>query len=81
MGPLRYTEGMYSKQDKNKPQDDPKHLIYYTLLQIAYIDDYYRMYQYPKQKAKWYLKRIYWLQASRQYRNAKFLHRWYVLEY
>ena len=29
---LRYLGGLYSKQDKNKLRDDPKYLIYYTLL-------------------------------------------------
>ena len=61
MGLLRYTKGIYSKQDKNKPQNNPKYLIYYILLQIAYTDDYCRIYQYPKQKAKQYLEKMYWL--------------------
>ena len=72
MGPLWYTKRMYSKQNKNELQDDFKYLIYYILSWIAYIDNYYKMYQYPKQKVKWYLKRIYWPQASKQYRNTKF---------
>ena len=29
---LRYLRGLYSKQDKNKLRDDPKYLVYYTLL-------------------------------------------------
>ena len=29
---LRYLEGLYSKQDKNKLRDNPKYLIYYILL-------------------------------------------------
>ena len=81
MGPLRYIKGMYSKQDKDKLQNNPKYLVYYILLQIACVDDYCKMHQYLKQKAKRYLERIYWLQVSRRYRNAKFLYRWYVLEY
>ena len=61
MGPLWYTKGMYSKQDKNELQDNFKYLAYYTLLWIACVDDYCNIYQYPKQKAKRYLERIYWL--------------------
>ena len=61
MGPLRYIKETYSKQDEDKLQDNFKYLVYYTLLQIACVDDYYRIYQYPKQKAKRYLKKIYWL--------------------
>ena len=81
MGPLWYTKKTYSKQDKDELQDDPKHLTYYTLSQIACVDDYCRIHQYLKQKAKRYLKRIYQPQVSRQYRNTKFLYRWYALEY
>ena len=81
MGLLWYTKGTYSKQDEDKLRNDFKYLAYYTLSQIAYIDDYCRMHQYPKQKAKQYLERIYWPQASRRYRNAKFLYRWHTLEY
>ena len=81
MGLLQYTKKTYSKQNKDKLQNDPKYLVYYILLQIAYIDDYCRIHQYLKQKAKQYLKRIYWSQASRRYKNAKFLYRWYTLKY
>ena len=41
---LRYLGGLYSKQDKDKLRDNPKYLIYYTLLWIIYIDDYYKIY-------------------------------------
>ena len=39
----RYLRGLYSKQNKNKLRDNPKHLAHYILLQIAYIDNYYKM--------------------------------------
>ena len=29
---LKYLKELYSKQDKNKPRDNSKYLIYYTLL-------------------------------------------------
>ena len=61
MGPLQYTKEMYSKQNKDELWDNFKHLIYYILLWIACVDNYYRMHQYLKQKAKQYLKRMYWL--------------------
>ena len=81
MGPLQYTKKTYSKQNEDKLQDNPKYLIYYTLLWIACIDNHCKIHEYPKQKAKQYLERIYWPQASRRYKNAKFLYRWYALEY
>ena len=40
----RYLRGLYNKQNKNKLRDNLKHLIYYILLWIVYIDDYYRIY-------------------------------------
>ena len=40
---LRYLKGLYSKQNKNKLRDDFKHLAYYILLWIIYIDNYYKM--------------------------------------
>ena len=61
IGLLWYTKGIYSKQDKDEPQDDFKYLIYYTLSWIAYIDNHCKIHQYPKQKAKQYPERIYWL--------------------
>ena len=61
MGPLWYTKGTYSKQDKDELKNNFKYLVYYILLWIVYIDNYCRMHQYPKQKAKQYLERIYWL--------------------
>ena len=41
---LKYLRGVYSKQNKNKLKDDSKHLVYYILLWIAYIDNYCRIY-------------------------------------
>ena len=29
---LKYLRGLYSKQDKDKLKDNPKYLVYYTLL-------------------------------------------------
>ena len=45
---LRYLGGLYSKQNKNKLRDNLKHLIYYILLWIAYINNYYKIHQYFK---------------------------------
>ena len=41
---LRYLGGLYSKQNKDKLRDDSKHLVYYTLLWIVCVDDYYKIY-------------------------------------
>ena len=39
----RYLRGLYSKQNKDKLRDDFKYLVYYMLLWIVYVDNYYRM--------------------------------------
>jgi hypothetical protein len=48
---------------KLKSEDEPrvnlKHLAYYTLVWIVYIDDIYKIYKAPKVKNKKYLARIY----------------------
>ena len=44
MESLRYPGGSYSKQNKDKPRDNPKHPAYYTLSWIAYVDDHYKIY-------------------------------------
>ena len=41
---MRYLKGLYSKQNKNKIKNNFKHLTYYTLLQIVYMDNYYKIY-------------------------------------
>ena len=58
---LKYLGETYNKQDKNKPKNNFKYLVYYILLWIVYIDNYYKIYQYLKQQASRYLKRIYQL--------------------
>ena len=40
---LRYLRKLYSKQDKDKLKDNFKHLVYYILLWIIYINNYYKI--------------------------------------
>ena len=44
----------------NKPKVNPKHLVYYTLLQIVYVDNLYNIHFILKKKQQRYLIRIYW---------------------
>jgi len=37
-------------QENNKLRVNLKHLVYYTLSWIVYIDDYYNIYKTPKKK-------------------------------
>ena len=45
--------------NKNKLQVNLKYLVYYTLLQIAYIDDLYSIYIVLNKKSARYLIKIY----------------------
>ena len=40
----------FKLKDKDKLRVNLKHLAYYTLLWIAYIDNYYNIYRIPKVK-------------------------------
>ena len=44
----------------DKPRVDPKHLVYYTLLQIVCVDDLCDMYFAPKKKQQKYPTRMHW---------------------
>jgi len=62
-------------REDNKSKVNLKHLAYYTLLWIVYIDNYYNIYKAPKKKNYKYLVRMYWIFSELKYRNAKFIYR------
>jgi len=62
-------------QEDNKLRINLKYLIYYTLLWIAYINDYYNIYKALKKKNYKYLVRMYWMFSELKYRNTKFIYR------
>jgi len=64
-------------KEDNKLRVNLKHLAHYTLLWIAYIDDYYNMHKAPKKKNHKYLVRMYWIPSELKYRNIKFIYRWH----
>ena len=70
----------FKLKDKDKPRVNLKHLAYYILVQIIYIDNQYNIYKALKAKNKKYLIRIYWVLDKRKYRNAKYIYRWYLAE-
>jgi hypothetical protein len=49
----------FKLKSKNKPRVNLKHLVYYTLVWIIYIDNIYKTYKVLKVKNKKYLVRIY----------------------
>ena len=62
-------------QEDDELRVDLKHLVYYTLLWIACVDNYYNIYNAPKAKNYKYLVRMYWMPSELKYRNAKFIYR------
>jgi len=62
-------------QKDNKLRVNLRHLVYYTLLWIIYVDNYYNIYKILKEKNYKYLVRIYWIPSKLKYRNAKFIYR------
>jgi len=61
-------------QEDDKLRVNLKHLVYYTLLWIAYIDNYYNMHKTPKARNYKYLVRIYWILSKAKYRNANYMY-------
>ena len=70
----------FKLKDKDKPRVNLKHLVYYTLVQIIYIDNQYNIYKALKAKNKKYLVRMYQILDERKYRNAKYIYRWYLVD-
>jgi len=65
-------------REDDEPRVDPKHPVYYMLLWIVYIDNYYNIHEAPKFFFYKYLVRIYWMPSELKYRNIKFIYRWHL---
>ena len=70
----------FKLKDKDKLRVNLKHLAYYILAQIIYIDNQYNIYKALKVKNKKYLVRIYQTLDKYKYRNTKYIYRWHLVE-
>ena len=70
----------FKLKDKDKLRVNLKHLVYYILVWIIYIDNQYDIYKALKAKNKKYLVRIYQTLDERKYRNAKYIYRWHLVD-
>jgi len=61
-------------QEDNKLRVNLRHLVYYTLLWIVYIDDYCDIYKTLKERNYKYPVRMYWILSELKYKNAKFIY-------
>ena len=70
----------FKLKDKDKLRVNLKHLAYYILAQIIYIDNQCDIYKAPKAKNKKYLVRIYQTLDKRKYRNTKYIYRQHLVD-
>jgi len=62
-------------QEDDELKVNLKYLVYYTLLWIAYIDNYCDMHKILKARNYKYLVRMYWMPSEAKYRNANYMYR------
>ena len=77
---FRLLRQRFKLKDKDKPRVNLKHLAYYILAWIIYINNQYNIYKAPKAKNKKYLVRMYQMLDKRKYRNAKYIHGQYPVD-
>ena len=77
---LRSLRQRFKLKSKDEPRVNLKHLAYYILVQIIYIDNQYNIYKAPKAKNKKYLVKIYQMPDKRKYRNAKYIYRQHLVD-
>ena len=70
----------FKLKDKDKLRVNLKHLVYYILVQIIYIDNQCDIYKALKVKNKKYLVRIYQILDKRKYRNTKYIYRQHLVD-
>ena len=64
--PLRQSQ-MFKLKEQDKPRINPGHPAYYTLLQIACVDDYCNQHYAPKAKHSKYPKRTEWNSSKKKF--------------
>jgi len=77
---VRLTRYRFKLKDKDKLRVNLKHIAHYTLLWIACVDNMCNIYRVLKDKNRKYLVRIYWAPKEKQFRNAKYIYRWHLVE-
>ena len=77
---VRSTRYRFKLKNKDKLKVNLKHIAYYTLLWIAYVDNMYNIYRALKDKNWKYLVRIYQAPEEKRFRNAKYIHRQHPVE-
>jgi hypothetical protein len=58
---FRLLRERFKLKSEDELRVDLKHLVYYILVWIVYMDDIYKIYKVLKVKNKKYLARMYWM--------------------
>ena len=77
---IRLLQERFKLKDKDKLRVNLKHLAYYILAWIAYIDNIYNIYRAPKDKYRKYLTRMYQIINKKQYKDIRYMYRWHLVE-
>ena len=77
---VRSTRYRFKLKDRDKLKVNLSHPAYHTLLWIAYMDNVCNMHRAPKDKNRKYPVRIYWALDKKRFRDAKYIHRWHLVE-
>ena len=77
---VKLTRYRFKLKNKDKLRVNLSHLVHYTLLWIAYMDNVCNIHRAPKDKNWKYLVRIYWALKEKRFRNAKYIYRWHLVE-
>ena len=75
---LAMRKSTFKTQEDNELRVNPKHLVHYMLLQIAYMDNYYNIYKTLKKRNYKYLVKIYQIFNKLKYRNIMFIYKWHL---
>ena len=70
----------FKLKNKDEPRVNLKHLAYYILVQIIYIDNQCNIYKALKAKNKKYLVRIYQILDKYKYKNTKYIYKQYLVD-
>ena len=77
---VRLTRYRFKLKDKDELRVNLKHVVYYTLLWIACVDNICNMHRAPKDKNWKYLVRMYWALEEKWFRNARYIYSWHLVE-
>jgi len=72
---LAIRKDIFKMQENDELRVNLKYLVHYTLLWIAYIDNYCDMHETLKVRNHKYPVRMYWMPSELKYRNADYMYR------